>query len=317
MTTYVAPVGDGLGDLIVSLPAVEEAIRLYSPVVLVLRSPRQFGVPALVPGLSGLITESEFIALRLGSEDRFINLRDHPLQAEHVWGSPEFCVRYPGFYIVRIVEQIAADKGLLFDPQRLPPLPYKLRQEACGKLAFIPGTAGGFKHWPGEHWLNLARYFKERGRNCFVIGLPDKSPAVSELIESGLEWIPSPDLSAALDLISSSLAVVSVDTGLMHLAVRQKKPTVAMYTRPPIFLRTEPNAFPVLAPECAFECVRRLFENTNLDPNFPCRPGPMEWDCVQPGPQACMNQISVASVIKLTENALCFAEENNSQPSCA
>lgn len=304
MTTYITPVSDGLGDLLVCFPAIELAIKLYSPVVLVLRSKRQEGAPDLLAGLCAWITEKEFLGLTLGPDDRFINLRDHPLQTSHVWESPEFAAEFPGYHINEIVRHIASDLGLSFDPNSLAAMPHEQRAEALGKIAFVPGTIGAYKHWPTEYWLSLAERLRGEGLDCFVLGQPEHSPAVRELIAAGLCWIASPDLVAAKDLLTSSLAAVCVNTGLMHLAVRQKVPCVVMYTQPPIFLRTEPNCYPVLAPPCAEACMSRLFANANLEPQFAARAEQGQWDCATPGPLSCMNQIDPASVFEQLMKAL-------------
>lgn len=60
MANYLAPVANGLGDLIVSLPALQALIKTGQPTYLVTRSPFQEGLEARIAGLAGSIREIDF-----------------------------------------------------------------------------------------------------------------------------------------------------------------------------------------------------------------------------------------------------------------
>ena len=85
--TLLAPVSYGLGDLVVSLPAVQALVSESQPAWLVARSPSQRLLAERIDGLAGVVDESTYTE-RPG--DRFIDLRDHPLQRDVWWGSVEF-----------------------------------------------------------------------------------------------------------------------------------------------------------------------------------------------------------------------------------
>jgi hypothetical protein len=78
--TLVAPVSFGLGDLVVSLPAIQGLINDGPTVCLVARARSQRLLADRIVGLAGVVDESELAG---GPDDRFIDLRDHPLQRDY------------------------------------------------------------------------------------------------------------------------------------------------------------------------------------------------------------------------------------------
>src|SRR5579864_3254815 len=89
---YVAPISFGLGDLVVSLPAIQALIERGRAqgveTRLVARSEAQAGLAVRIAGLTGWVHEESFD--RHDHDGRFVDLRDHPLQRDWWWGSPEF-----------------------------------------------------------------------------------------------------------------------------------------------------------------------------------------------------------------------------------
>lgn len=264
MTVYVAPVSSGLGDLIVSLPVVQQLIADGEETVLVCRSIRQDGVGARIEGLASEIREEDFSIEMVGPNDRLINLREHPLQKDHIWGSREFEAQFGPIKIMQIVEMLSHGLGVEADFKQLKPLVFNRVPQLKERIALIAGTDGFCKHWPTEHWLALQEILSKQGVETFLIGLPDQSPPVKELIDLGLTWFPTATIGDAIDAVSSCLAVVSVDTGLMHIAVHQGTPTVAFFNRAGLYRRSEPNCAALTTIECADECKQEF----PLDPNM-------------------------------------------------
>ena len=64
MAYYFAPIAEGLGDLLLMLPALTALIKTGVPTYLVIRSPKQEGVAELIPGLAGSIKEPDFLKSR-------------------------------------------------------------------------------------------------------------------------------------------------------------------------------------------------------------------------------------------------------------
>jgi hypothetical protein len=252
---YFAPISNGLGDLIVSIPILQSLIATGTPTYLIMRSPAQWGLSDSLEGLAGSIREDEFNPLSLSSRDKLFNFRDHPLQTDFIWGSSEFEERYPGYKINDVLKGICADWGIEADFENLKPLPFRTRSECSGRILLIPGSSGRFKCWPVKHWLDLNTKLQDRGLSTFIIGQPDRSDVVATLVDFGLDHIETPTLKDALDVVSSSLCAVSVDTGLMHLSVHQGIPIVALFRYNTMFMRPCAKARNFAAPRCPSECI--------------------------------------------------------------
>lgn len=310
MATYIAPIGHGLGDLIVSLPAVQSLLATGIPTYLVLRSPEQEGCQDLVPGLAGFVREAEFNKTEKHPEDKYINLRDHPMQTEMLWGSAEFDAKYPGYNIENIVRDISVDFGLVADFENLKPLPFEIDERCAGKVIFIPGTAGTFKCWTRDRWIDLGARIKAMGYDIAVVGQPARCESVAELIEAGLPWHETPDLKSALNAISSSHAVVSVDTGLMHLSLNQLIPTAAMWINNPgslNYVRRAAHCFPVVSKRCHSGCVyEELHRPWNLIKEWASWHRNAPWTCHAEPADRCMNNVSVDTVFEQALKALEF-----------
>lgn len=262
MAYYLAPISLGLGDLMVSLPALQALIATGKPTYLVSRSPMQEGLEGRITGLAGMIREIEFDPSALSPDDTFYNLRNHPLQTDYIWGAGEFELRYPGYKITEVLKGICADFGIEADYSQLLQLPFRKRQVVDNAVVFVPGSAGIVKCWPAFHWLELAERLKKRGVRCLVVGEPEHSPVVRECVEGGLAHIPTPTLADALDVLSSARCVVAVDTGLMHLALQQGVPTVSLFRYNVMFQRDYPHVRSLSAPRCPQECTDVEYSGT-------------------------------------------------------
>src|ERR1700690_1555247 len=110
----VAPVSLGLGDLVVSLPAAQALIdagqRGGADTLLGARSRSQALFAPGIAGLSGCVLEASMEPG--GPGDRFVDLRDHPLQRDFWWGSPLFEDTFGPLNINDILARICADLGI-------------------------------------------------------------------------------------------------------------------------------------------------------------------------------------------------------------
>jgi heptosyltransferase I len=98
---------------------------------------------------------------------------------------------------------------------------------------FLTATSRDDKLWPEEHWLELGCQLHKQG--CSAV-LPAGSPIERQRAARLAAGIPGavaapplniPQLAA---LLAGARSAVGVDTGLTHLAVALKVPTVALYT---------------------------------------------------------------------------------------
>ncbi len=307
---YFAAIANGMGDLIVCLPALQWLISTSVPVVLVLRSPEQAGLAGRIEGLAGTIEEVDFDEGSLGDDEVYINMRAHPLQADHIWGSAEFESKYPGYKIIDVLKGIGADWRIGADYDELVPLPHKTVAACCDKILLIPGSAGRVKCWPTQHWFSLAKELEKDGLDCLVLGQPEKCDIVAELTgvaASGgatpvLPHFPTPTLADALDAISSARLVVAVDTGLMHMALHQGIATVALFRSNTMFLRPGFHCRNLVAPQCDPACLKQEFSAVpnrmlNYKKGNESYAYWKTWDCALPNPaERCMSRIHVAEV---------------------
>ena len=242
--------------------------------------------------------------LRSESEGKVFNLRDHPLQTDLVWGSPEYETRYPGYRIADVVAEISGAFGINYNLQLRRPLSTLRKSELNNTTVLIPGTASPIKMWSTQSWLELHRSIIARGENTVLIGEPDRSEQVRELIEAGISWIPTPKITDAVNVVSSAAKVVSVDTGLMHIAVHQGTPTIALYRSDAFFARTFPNVQNLFAQPCNRECREQEF---NHQPNssvyyssWSDEQSNAYWNslrCLSNSAQNCMSTICVDQVL--------------------
>lgn len=98
----------------------------------------------------------------------------------------------------------------------------------------LHATSRASKCWPVEHWVTLGR---ELGARKIKLLLPwgsaDEEQRAREIARSlNNAIVPAPrlTLNELAVLMSQALAVVGVDTGLVHLAAALGRPTVGIYT---------------------------------------------------------------------------------------
>lgn len=100
-------------------------------------------------------------------------------------------------------------------------------------VVFLTATSRDDKLWPETHWLALGQRLHEQGYQSV---LPGGSPVERERAARLAAGIPNATAAPPLSipqlaaLLAGGRAAVGVDTGLTHLAVALKTPTVAIYT---------------------------------------------------------------------------------------
>lgn len=250
MSVYFAAIGSGFGDIVVCLPALQYLIKTESaPVFLVARSLRQLGFEQVIPGLAGTVRETELPAL-LDDGDKLINLREHELQKNWDWLSPEFRREFPAATnIWEIMNIICQDFGILVDFDEFPKLPHKNVSRCKNKILLAPGTTSVSKHLAPLIWISLVQMLKEQALEFAVVGEPEHSSIVRELIAAGVEHISTPTVETAVDVISSARLLVSVDTGLAHLAILQGTRAVRIIAKSSLYFRKSPNCLDLFPSE--------------------------------------------------------------------
>ena len=152
-------------------------------------------------------------------------------------------------------------------------------------LMLCPGAEfGDAKRWPAEHFAVVARNRIELGWQVVLLG-SDNDKTVTAAIASQLDSPLCHDLAGkttlaqAIDLLSLATAVVSNDSGLMHVAAALHRPLVALYGStspaftPPLsdrvaILHTDIDCRPCFKRECPLQhkkCLTELAPQRVLD----------------------------------------------------
>jgi heptosyltransferase-2 len=150
-------------------------------------------------------------------------------------------------------------------------------------LALCPGAEyGSAKQWPEQHYANLAQHFFSQGWNVWLFGSANDQSVCRSIKQLAnidcINFSGQTSLSEAIDLLSIATAVVSNDSGLMHIAAALNIPMVAVYGS------SDPVATPPLS-----ENVRVV------SLNLPCSPC-FKRECPY-GHRHCLTQIEPQLVI--------------------
>jgi heptosyltransferase-2 len=173
-------------------------------------------------------------------------------------------------------------------PERLPtsPLP---RKRAGVRIALVPAGAGNIlrqqilRRWPAENYAALARTMLERGWEVVLLGGPDDGWVRRHFEGMGVaDRIGDLTLPEVISACDDCDAVVSHDTGPLHLAGLSRASVVALFgpTDPGNFMPRRPGVVGIWGGE-GFACR-------------PCYDGRNFASCTNNG---CMQQISVEMVM--------------------
>jgi Glycosyltransferase family 9 (heptosyltransferase) len=250
---FVAPISFGLGDLVVSLPVVQALIaangRNGDETWLVARSASQAGLSERILGLAGCVDEETLAAV--SGADRVVDLRDHPLQRDHWWGSPEFEAAIGPLDINQILDQIASDFGINADFSAPLPLGSTPVRGLEHTVLLVTETDGPAKTWPAAKWESLAAQLRRR----FDVRQVTRTATGGALDPRAATPLPVPDPGAAVDALSSCRGVIGIDTGLTHVAVQQRTPTVTICRRGSVYFRPWPHARALRGGACDAACL--------------------------------------------------------------
>jgi heptosyltransferase-1 len=138
-----------------------------------------------------------------------------------------------------------------------------IRERIGGRyLVFAPFTTREQKHWFEARWAELGTRVMERlGMRCAMIGGPGDADAAARIEARAPGCVVNlaglTTLRQSLALIQEAQGMVGVDTGLTHMGVLSRIPTVALFgaTRP--YLDTDNPAAAVLYREYPCSPCRR------------------------------------------------------------
>lgn len=108
------------------------------------------------------------------------------------------------------------------------------RETAPGRelIALAPGAAHMTKRWPLEHWKALARELGAAGKRVVVVGGPEDVAAAEEVARASPAAVVAAGkfgLQGTGALLARASALISGDTGVMHMATGVGTPVVALF----------------------------------------------------------------------------------------
>jgi len=135
-----------------------------------------------------------------------------------------------------------------------------LTQLSTPVLALCPGAEfGPSKRWPEHYYAEVARTKLAQGWQVWLFGSAKDKVVTERIMEltgkACLDLAGRTSLDQAIDFLALANAVVSNDSGLMHVAAALKKPLVAIYGS------TSPDFTPPLAKQVSI-----------LKLDLPCQP---------------------------------------------
>lgn len=127
-----------------------------------------------------------------------------------------------------------------FPDVTVPPISEKLEGIIAlvpGKLvALAPGGArnqladDGVRRWPIDHYVGLAHRLRIKGHSVVLLGDQSDSWVRSAFLNSGvIDLIGATSLTDLLGILSRMDAVVTHDSGILHLAILLRKRVVALF----------------------------------------------------------------------------------------
>jgi heptosyltransferase-2 len=165
----------------------------------------------------------------------------------------------------------------------------QLQRPAGRLLALCPGAEyGPAKRWPAEYFAAVARawtakFNEDMGGAVWLFGSQKDAPVTAQVNEHArdgcVDLAGRTTLTQAIDLLSLADAVVTNDSGLMHVAASLDRRVIALYgssdpgMTPPmneraVVLRTGIACSPCFKRECPlghFKCMRDLSPERVLD----------------------------------------------------
>lgn len=155
-------------------------------------------------------------------------------------------------------------------------------------VALVPGAEyGPAKRWPARHFGVLAQRLGERGIGVMVLGSAKERELGAQIAQFAPETTANlcgrTELVDVVDLLAACSAVISNDSGLMHVAAAVNTPLIALYG----------SSTPAYTPPLT-DAVSILKRDVACAPCF-------ERECPL-GHTLCLRQISVSDVLAALNN---------------
>jgi len=106
-----------------------------------------------------------------------------------------------------------------------------LKDDRRPVVALCPGAVGAGKRWPELRYADLARRLSGEGIEIWVVGGPNEKAYAMEISSNGRNArdLTSNDLRNGIMQLAAADAVVSNDSGLLHVSAAIGTPTVGLF----------------------------------------------------------------------------------------
>jgi ADP-heptose:LPS heptosyltransferase len=108
--------------------------------------------------------------------------------------------------------------------------------QSRSRLLVVPGGRQEERRWDAQRFVDVASWAAKKGASVVVVGAPNESKAMRAIAKtiskaSGRRATAytGKDLAMLVELIASASAVVTNDTGPMHIAFLLDRPTIAIF----------------------------------------------------------------------------------------
>ena len=236
----------GLGDLLTAVPALRGLRQAHPGAHVSLAMPAPLGDLALLSGAVDEVVDTAPLAplaAHLHRADLAVNLHGRGPQSTALLAatSPRRLVAYGVTSAWRADEhevarwcRLVAEAGAPADPRALALPPPQTPPPVPGAVLVHPGAALPSRLWPVDRWATVVRGLVGRGAPVVLTGSAverDRALRVAEL--SGLpEEAVLAGRTRPLELaglVESARLLVSVDTGVAHLATAYGTPSVVLF----------------------------------------------------------------------------------------
>jgi heptosyltransferase I len=142
-------------------------------------------------------------------------------------------------------------------------------------ITILPFTTRPQKHWIEDHWVTLIdAWWKQMQVPCVLLGGPGDQEATQRLLGrladpasvinlSGMHFLSVPDAAA---FIAHTGLSIGVDTGMTHMSIAQKRPTLCLFGSSVPYTRTcVPNVTILFEPLACAPCRRHPTCNNRFD----------------------------------------------------
>jgi ADP-heptose:LPS heptosyltransferase len=222
----------GLGDIICTIPAVEEIKKRHPGATFIYNCNEDFSAIPKLAKLGNSVTNSRSIAsvnrwygFLLGGYYEFNNgdpMLDRPILAD-------FCNQFgatvpTGYPVLPVSEGLRARAEKILQGKNI----------HTGPLITIqPGPTLHVKEWPHEKWVQLIVRLREHGfTNVVQLGISrylDNKPVAINPIPGVVSLVDQLTLEDSIAVVACARLHIGVDSGLLHVAAATGVPSVGLF----------------------------------------------------------------------------------------